>query len=130
MSGPRKADGQTSPFRLPSVIGALALAVAAGFGLGLALCSDAEAHEPTVAFVNAADKAVVAFYISQPDDEYWGESHLSQDLEPNDGVAITADGHRNRCTYDLLAEFAGGDSRTWSGVNLCEGQYFAIRPPD
>ena len=130
MSGPAK-DRLCSPFSLNSVRFAIGAAAIAGLLIGLALASSgASAHQPTLVFINAGDEPVVNLYISDPNDDYWGDSHLAEDLQPGDGVAITADGNRNRCKYDVMVEFAYWGEVIWTETNLCEGQYFVIRPPD
>ncbi len=131
MTGPAK-DRTCNPFSCNRVRVAIGAAAIAGLLIGLvAGGSQADAHEPTLVFVNAADEPVVNLYISEPKDDNWGASHLTEDLQPGDGVAITADGNRNRCSYDVMAEFAYyAEEATWYETNLCEGQYFVIRPPD
>ncbi len=106
------------PFRKLVVAAALAVPAVS------IMVQSAVAEDLVFTLKNSSNSPLVEFYVEASSEDNWGESLLSESINPGEsGTATIADGRRT-CTYDILGVFADGSKLDERQLNLCElGSY-------
>ncbi len=122
-----------------TLIGAVALTAVSGAALAESKLSptpnpfgqSAQEQETIldVLFTNDYGVPIVDLYVTNINEEYWGESLLHETLNPGEQITVDVYDFSEMCEYDIRAEFANGEVAEDWAVDFCyytEYNYYAI----
>jgi hypothetical protein len=85
----------------------------------LALPKVAQADDRDFDLINNSTSPISAVYVSPADDDVWGASILTENINPGDSRSILFQGELATCVYDVRVEFVDGSNGELRDLDLC-----------